>query len=134
MPFQPGDAGMHAQDRFDAAVMVSPLTVMVRGVVEWTFPPGSFAELFGRYAPGQTTRTLTVDSLVGLMIDVVTGTRPSVYAAYVADQNEPTHTLTATHQAVYAKLGRLAPAFSAALVLGWGWPARGGLDGPRRPG
>jgi Transposase DDE domain len=107
---------MQARDRFDAAVMISPLAVLVRGVLEWAFPQGAYAALFEQHAPGQWTRKLTIDSLVGLMVQVVSGTRKSVFAAFVADQNQPTPTITTSFQALYGKLGRLAPAFSTALV------------------
>jgi DDE family transposase len=107
---------MHAGHRMEAAVAVSPLTVLVRGVLEWTFPPGVFAALFADHAVGKWTRKLTIDAIVWLMVQVVSGARPSVFAAFTADQDSATPTLTASYQALYAKLGRLDLAFSTAVV------------------
>jgi hypothetical protein len=51
-----------------------------------------------------------------LIIQVSTGVRRSVYAAYVADQATANPTIEATFQALYGKLGRLQPAVSEAVV------------------
>jgi hypothetical protein len=107
---------MHAAQRMEAAVVVSPLTVLVRAVLEWTFPSGAFGALFAQHAAGQWTRKLTMDGLAWLMVQVVSGARRSVFAAFTADQTSAYPTLTASYQALYAKLGRLDPAFSTAVV------------------
>jgi Transposase DDE domain len=107
---------MDAAQRLQLATEVSPLTVLVRGVLEWTFPQGAFTELFDEHARGQRTRKLTVDALAWLMVEVVSGARPSVFAAFTADQHRDTPTITASYQALYAKLGRLDLAFSTATV------------------
>ena len=72
--------------------------------------------LFQQHAPAQYTRELTISALVGLFIQVSTGTRPSVHAAYKADQDIAAPTIGTTYQAVYGKLGRLQPAVSEAVV------------------
>lgn len=98
------------------ATTISPLTVLVRGVLEWTFPAAAVGRLFDQHAPPQYTRTLTIQSVVGLLLQVVAGARRSVFAAFRADQTRPEPTLTATYQALYAKVGRTDPAFATALV------------------
>lgn len=67
-------------------------------------------------APDQYTRQLTIAALVQLFIQVSTGARPSVHAAYKADQAADEPTIETTYQAVYGKLGRLQPAVSEAVV------------------
>ncbi len=107
---------MVAFEPLQTAIHVSPLTVLVRGVLEWTFPPGSLEELFQQYAPAQQTRRLTIDAMVGLLLQVVAGTRRSVFAAFQADEVSSTPTIPTSFQALYAKVGRTDPVFSAALV------------------
>jgi hypothetical protein len=107
---------MYDAERWAAAADVSPLTVLVRGVLEWAFPPGAFEQLAADAAPDHYTRKLTVDALAWMMIQVVSGARPSVHAAYRADRAGPAPTLPASPQALYAKLGRVAPPFATAAV------------------
>jgi hypothetical protein len=95
---------------------VVPLGVMVRGTLEGVLDEATLERLFQENAPLQYTRELTLHALVSLLIQVSAGARASVYAAYQADQAEVEPTLTTTYQAVYAKLGRLDPAVSAAVV------------------
>jgi IS4 transposase len=89
---------------------------MVRGTMEWLLDEESLERLFQRHAPEQYTRELTIAALVGLLIQVSAGTRPSVYAAYKADVHSSSPTILTSFQAVYTKLGRLQPAVSEALV------------------
>jgi Transposase DDE domain len=93
-----------------------PLGVMVRGTLEWMLDEPALEQLFQEHAPEQYTRELTLGALVGLLIQVSAGTRASVYAAYKADQAEDQPAIGTTYQALYAKLGRLNPAVSAAVV------------------
>jgi Transposase DDE domain len=93
-----------------------PLGVMVRGTMEWLLDKTMVEHLFQRHAPDQYTRELTVDALVKLFIQVSTGARRSVHAAYKADQAEDEPTIETTFQALYGKLGRLQPAVSEAVV------------------
>jgi hypothetical protein len=106
---------MHSSERMEAGLLVSPLTVLVRGVLEWVFPQG-FTDLFLKHARGKWTRKLTINTIVGLMIKVVSGARKSVFAAFQADQSAPLPSIGATHQALYGKLGRVSREFSEALV------------------
>ena len=95
---------------------VLPLGVMVRGTMEWLLDKTMLETLFQQHAPDQYTRELTISALVNLFIQVTTGARPSVHAAYKADQATSTPTIGTTYQALYAKLGRLQPAVSEAIV------------------
>jgi Transposase DDE domain len=95
---------------------VVPLGVMVRGTMEWLLDDSMLETLFQQHAPEQYTRELTIAALVQLFIQVSTGVRPSVHAAYKADQATDEPTIETTYQAVYGKLGRLQPAVSEAVV------------------
>jgi hypothetical protein len=106
---------MRNDQRMEAGLEISPLTVLVRGVLEWVFPDG-FAGLFVEHAHGNWTRKVTINALVWLMVQVVSGVRRSVFAAFQADQSLPVPTIQATWQAVYGKLGRLKTSFGMALV------------------
>jgi hypothetical protein len=93
-----------------------PLGVMVRGTMEWLLDEPMVEKLFQQHAPEQYTRELTVAALVKLFIQVSTGARGSVHAAYKADQAADEPTIETTYQALYGKLGRLQPAVSEAVV------------------
>lgn len=95
---------------------VLPLGVMVRGTMEWLLDKPMVETLFQQHAPDQYTRELTIAALVNLFIQVSTGARPSVHAAYKADQATATPTIGTSYQALYGKLGRLQPAVSEAIV------------------
>jgi hypothetical protein len=95
---------------------VVPLGVMVRGTMEWLLDKQMMETLFQQHAPEQYTRELTISALVGLFIQVSTGARPSVHAAYKADQAADEPTIETSYQALYGKLGRLQPAVSEAVV------------------
>lgn len=95
---------------------VVPLGVMVRGTMEWLLDEPMLETLFQEHAPEQYTRELSIAALVQLFIQVSTGARPSVHAAYKADQAAEEPVIETTYQAVYGKLGRLQPAVSEAVV------------------
>ena len=79
---------------------VLPLGVMVRGTMEWLLDKQMLETLFQQHAPDQYTRELTIDALVNLFIQVSTGARPSVHAAYKADQATDAPTIDTTYQAL----------------------------------
>lgn len=106
---------MPTLDRVKLASEVSAVTVLVRGVLEWTFPAESLQALYAR-APRCWTRDLTVEALFWLVVEVVSGARTAVFSAYQADQARATPTITVSFQAVYDKLGRMPPEFGSALV------------------
>jgi len=89
---------------------------MVRGTLEWLLDTPTLEMLFQQHAPDHYTRELTLDALVGLLIQVSVGAHPSVHAAYKADQAGTNPTITASAAALYGKLGRLPPAVSEAVV------------------
>lgn len=107
---------MSQQGSFDAAMTVSPMTTLVRGLIEWMFPGASWTRLHGQLAPQCRTRTLSIDAVCLLMVQVVAGSRRSVFAAFQADQARGTPTIEASYQALYGKLGRMVPEFSCGLV------------------
>jgi hypothetical protein len=96
---------------------VVPLGVMVRGTMESMLDEATLERLFQTHAPEQYTRELTISALVRLLIQVSAGERASVHAAYKADQASPQPTIETSYQAVYAKLGRINPAVSEAVVM-----------------
>jgi len=100
----------------ELAAEISPLTTLVRGVIEWMFPGSSWDELHSQTAPQCRTRKLTIASVATLMVQVVAGTRRSLFAAFTADQASSAPMITATYQAVYGRIGRMDPEFSCALV------------------
>jgi len=107
---------MRSSPQMDAAVEISPLTVLVRSVLEWIFPEGTFETLFGQYGSKGQVRKLAISAVIWLMLQVVSGARRSVFAAFQADQAMEAPTIAASYQALYGKIGRMAPTFSCALV------------------
>src|SRR5271169_194419 len=63
-----------------------PLGVMVRGIMESLLDAEALEKLLKEHAPQQYTLELTIDALVGLLIQVAAGHRATVFAAYTADQ------------------------------------------------
>lgn len=106
---------MPTPDRVKLAVEVSAVTVLVRGVLEWTFPEERLQALYAQ-APRCWTRELTIQSLFWLVVEVVSGARTAVFAAYQADQAQAKPTITVSSQAVYDKLGRMPQEFGSSLV------------------
>jgi hypothetical protein len=108
---------MPTPPRIDTAIEVSPLTVLVRGVLEWACPDAFFEELFDRQCrPRQWNRQLTISAIAWLMLTVVAGVRRSVFAAFQADQATEAPTITASVAALYAKYGRIDPHYTTAIV------------------
>ena len=69
---------------FSQFVEATPITVMVRGVMERVFEPSALDDLFETHALKQYTRELLFSNSVSLMSLVVSGIHPSVSAAYKA--------------------------------------------------
>jgi hypothetical protein len=97
---------------FERFAAESPVSVMVRGVLEQGLAPEPLDRLFAATARTQYTKELLFSTLVDLMGLVVCRVRPSLHAACQA-RAEP---LPVSLKALYAKLGRLEPEVSAALV------------------
>ena len=90
----------------------SPVTVMVRGILENLLRPEKIDAIFEQTAVEQYTRQLLFSSVVDLMSLVVCKIRPSIHAAYQARQEKFGVTLTA----IYNKINGLEPTVSSTLV------------------
>lgn len=97
---------------FDAFVKESPVSVMMRGLMEYVFRPQRINEIFESYSKVQYTRELLFSTLVNLLSLVVCGIHPSVSAAYKAQAES----LNVSRGALYQKLNGIETAVSAALV------------------
>lgn len=97
---------------FERFVDDSPVTVMLRGTLDYALRPDDLDALFNRTAQQQYTRELLFSAVVDLMSLVVCRIRPSVHAAYQADPAK----MGVSLRALYDKLDHLEPAISAALV------------------
>ena len=97
---------------FDRFVAHSPVSVMVRGTLEYALQPQQLDELFTQHAQHQYTRELLFSSVVDLLSLVVSRTHTSVHAAYQASTPEIAVSLTS----VYNKLNGLETHLSAELV------------------
>ena len=97
---------------FEKFLAQSPVSVMVRGILERVFDPEKLERVFTDNAVLQYTRELTFAQCVGLMSDVVFRIAPSVGAWYQAHREE----VPVTRQAVYYKLKRLELPIAAGLV------------------
>jgi hypothetical protein len=98
--------------RFQAFVEGSPVSVMIRGVLERGFDPQRLDAMFAKTAQSGYTRELLFSTTVRLMSEVVLGVSPSVHAAYQEDEASIPVTVTA----VYDKLKRIETEVSAELV------------------
>ncbi len=108
---------MAAQSRMDVAIEVSPLTVLVRGVLEWACPAPFLEKLFDdRCRPGQWNHKLGISAITWLMLTVVSGARRSVFAAFRSDRASEAPTIFASAAALYAKCGRISPDYTTAVV------------------
>lgn len=97
---------------FDAFVEASPVSVMMRGLMEKVLRPQRLDELFEQQAREQYTRELLFSELVDLMSLVVCGICPSVNAAY----RSQAEALSVTRNAVYSKLNGVELQVSAVLL------------------
>lgn len=97
---------------FERFVDDSPVTVMLRGTLDYALRADDLDDLFNRTAQQQYTRELLFSSVVDLLSLVVCRIRPSVHAAYQADPAK----IGVSLRALYDKLDHLEPAISAALV------------------
>jgi hypothetical protein len=79
---------------FDRFVAKSPVSVMVRGTLEYALQPQQLDDLFARHSEHQYTRDLLFSSVVDLMSLVVSRTHASVHAAYQASPEDIAVSLT----------------------------------------
>ncbi len=97
---------------FDAFVEASPVSVMMRGLMERIFNSSRMNQIFDKYSERQYEQELLFSTQVDLMSLVVCGMYPSVHAAYQKKAVEVSVSATA----LYNKLQRIEPPVSRALV------------------
>lgn len=97
---------------FENFVNGSPVSVMLRAILEHALPAAEIDQLFTDTAEQQYTRELLFSSIVDLMAEVVCRIRPSVHAGYKADPTK----FGVSVRAVYDKLEHTEPSIASALV------------------
>jgi IS4 transposase len=97
---------------FAQFVEESPISVMMRGIVEHAFDAKRVDEIFDETAEAQYTRELRFSTVADLMAEVVFNISPSIGAAYQANIGQ----MTVSRKSVYNKLNGIEPQISAALV------------------
>ena len=90
----------------------SPMSVMMRGIVEYAFDASRLNEISEEVAETQYTRELEFSTVADLMAEVVFNISPSIGAAYRANLDQ----MTVTCRSVYNKLNGIEPRVSAELV------------------
>ena len=90
----------------------SPISVMMRGIVEYAFDANRLNEVFEGAAEVQYTRELHFSTVADLMSEVVFDISPSIGAAYQANIDQ----MTVSRKSVYNKLNGIEPQVSARLV------------------
>jgi len=89
----------------------SPMAVAVRGAFEYALAPTPLDDLFVRAVGHREDRELLFSTCVDLMATVVCRVKPSVHAAYQAEDHIPVNVT-----AVYARLARVPAAAGRELV------------------
>lgn len=97
---------------FERFVENSPVTVIVRTLMEVVLAESTLDELFEKTAQTGYTREIFFSTLVNMMIQVVCSVRQSIGAVYKAMADD----LGVSKPAIYGKLNRLEPTVSQALV------------------
>jgi IS4 transposase len=97
---------------FDRFARFSPVTVMMRGLLEYVFPPRRLDELFRQHAIRQYEDELLFSTVVHTLALAVNGVRTSVNSAYQACREDFTVSVTA----LYDKLQGIEPQVSRAMV------------------
>ncbi|WP_041622426.1 hypothetical protein [Oscillatoria nigro-viridis] len=97
---------------FDRFVQKTPITIMVRGLMERILSHEQMDSIFEKNAQSQYTRELLFSSLVDMMSLVVCGIYPCVNAAYRHKATE----LNVSRRAVDQKLSGIELAVSAAVL------------------
>ena len=114
---------------FEKFLERSPISIMVRGILERVFDPEKLERVFTDNAVLQYTRELTFAHCVELMSDVVFRIVPSVGGWYKAHQDE----IPVTRQAGYDKLKHLELPTAAGLVAYAGRELGASLQQMRSP-
>jgi len=97
---------------FESFVNGSPVSVMLRAIMEHALPAPEIDQLFTDTAEQQYTRELLFSSLVDVMAEVVCRIRPSIHAGYQANPTK----FGVSIRAVYDKLEHTEPGIASALV------------------
>ncbi|MEM8673016.1 MAG: transposase [Cyanobacteria bacterium P01_G01_bin.67] len=97
---------------FERFVEASPISVMVRGLLETILSPQKLDELFEKSSKTQYTKELLFYTVVEMMNTVAWGIRPSIHAAYQAKASKMDVSVTS----VYNKLNAMESNVSADLV------------------
>ncbi len=97
---------------FERFVEKSPVTVILRGLMEVVLVPSKLDELFEQTAQTGYTREILFSTLVQMMTQVVCSVRQSIGSVYKGMSAE----MRVSKTAVYGKLNRLEPCVSKALV------------------
>ena len=97
---------------FQRFINASSISVMMRGLVERLLNPARLDAWFEQVAQAQYTRELLFSTVVGLMLEVVCGSRKSINAGYQA----LVEAIPVSIQSVYNKLNGIEPGVAAELV------------------
>jgi len=97
---------------FERFASYSPVTVMMRGVLEYAFPAARLDELFREKAVRQHEDQLLFSTVVNTLALAVNGVRSSVNSAYLASKENFTVSVTS----LYNKLKGVEPQVARALV------------------
>jgi hypothetical protein len=97
---------------FERFARKSPVTVMLRGVLEHALPKERIDELFRQHAVQQREDELLFSSVVDVLSLAVAGTRKSVHSAYQACAEN----FTVSVRSLYGKLQGTEPQVAQALV------------------
>ena len=97
---------------FERFVEKSPVTVILRALMEVALDSEKLDDLFEQTAQTGYTREILFSTLVKLMTEVVCSVRQSIGSVYKAMSAE----IGVSKTAVYGKLNRLEPSVSKALV------------------
>ena len=97
---------------FERFVEKSPVTVIVRALMEVVLVPSKLDDLFEQTAQTGYTREILFSTLVKMMTQVVCSVRQSIGSVYKGMSAE----IGVSKTAVYDKLNRLEPSVSKALV------------------
>jgi len=73
---------------FAAFAKESPVCVMIRGAMERILEPEKLDEWFEAHAEGQYTRDLLFSTVFDIISKVVSGSYPSVHAAYQVSKED----------------------------------------------
>jgi hypothetical protein len=124
-----GAAPLKYPEELGPFVRQAPMPVLVRSVLEWMLQQAMLDRLFDTTAQEQYTRELTLTYLVDVMLDVACGIQPSALKAFHSRSQQ----MTVSRQARYAKLRRMEPPVSTAVVQHFSDLARHLLTQPGMP-